>query len=92
MNKEKLRQEHNRELEEKEQEMEDMRASSQKKVRFLTVVGKRYFSLDTDWVLFIKNNLIKFIILPFVVEIFRITAWRRIFRETVCAKRKEGIR
>ena len=48
MNKEKLRQEHNRELEEKEQEMEDMRASSQKKVRFLTVVGKRYFSVDTD--------------------------------------------
>ena len=38
MNKEKLRQEHNRELEEKEQEMETMRASSQKKVGFLSLV------------------------------------------------------
>ncbi len=36
MNKEKIRQEHNRELEEKEQEIEDMRASSQKKVRYLS--------------------------------------------------------
>ena len=36
MNKEKLRQEHNRELEEKEQEVEDMRASSQKRVSLLS--------------------------------------------------------
>ena len=53
MNKEKLRQEHNRELEEKEQEMEDMRASSQKKVIFM---------IDTkdDDVLFIINSLVPF--------------------------------